>query len=532
MIARPSTCSAPACVALLLTVGFAAASCSAEDAGPPAAAPAGESEREGADASPAAEAEPVGKVHACAGAGRWFPAEADRLQKAVDTYLSVEAPVIGKRPVALIVPHAGYRFSGPCAGYAYGTLKGHAYDRVILIGLSHTRPLRKASVLRVDAYETPLGRISVDAQARRALLACPVVTEQPACHKVEWSCENQLPFLQRVLGDFKMVELLVGDLTGDERATLAEVVRGLIGEKTLVVVSSDFTHFGPNYGYMPFTENVRQNLKRLNALAVHRICRIDPRGWDKHLARTGATICGKAGIGLLLETVQPWEDVRATRAAMAMSGEITGDWANSVTYTSIVLWRAGEGLTDAEQQTLLRLARKAVVHYLKTKERLEVDPEAAGLTPALRAPGAVFVTLKNAGRLRGCIGHLQAVGPLYESVVANACNACEDQRFRDNPITRDEVKDLTIEISVLSPSRRVQSLSEVVVGRDGLVMARGGRRGVFLPQVPVEQGWDRGEYLVNLCGKAGLPPDAWNDPQTELYRFTAKVFHEGEGEPE
>jgi len=488
---------------LVLAAAFLPASCSAEEADPPASA--------GVPATPA----PAGKVHPCAGAGRWFPADADSLRKAVDAYLSVGKPAIGKRPVALIVPHAGYQFSGPCAGYAYVTLKGHAYDRVILIGLSHTRPLRKASVLRVDAYETPLGRIPVDAEARRALLACPVVTEQPACHEVEWSCENQLPFLQRAVGEFKMVELLVGDLTGAERATLATVVRDLVGEKALLVVSSDFTHFGPNYGYTPFTKNVRQNLKRLNAMAVHPICRIDLPGWDRHLASTKDTVCG-----------------RAARVAMAMSGEITGDWANSVTYTAIVFWRTGEGLTAAEQQTLLRLARDAVAHYLKTKERLTVDPETNDLTPALKAPGAVFVTLKNAGRLRGCIGNLQSVGPLYESVVANACYACEDQRFRDDPVTQEEVKALTIEISVLSPSRRVRNLSEIVIGRDGLVMVRGGRRGVFLPQVPVEQGWDRGEYLVNLCGKAGLPPDAWNDPQTELYRFTAQVFHEPEDDSE
>jgi len=523
--------STGACCAILLAVGFAAASCSAEDAGPARAAPADEAEGASTQtiASAAPEPAPTGRVHACAGAGRWFPDGAGPLRKVVDKYLSVKKPAIAEPPLALIVPHAGYRFSGACAGHAYAVLKGHAYDRVILIGLSHTRPLRKASVLRVDAYETPLGRIPVDAEARDTLLACPVVTEQPACHKVEWSCENQLPFLQRVLDDFKMVELLVGDLTGAERTALAKVVRGLVGEKTLLVVSSDFTHFGPNYGYMPFKNNVRQNLKRLNAEAVHCLCRCDLAAWDRHLAETHDTICGRNGIGVFLKTVEPFGDVRAARVAMDASGEMTGDWTNSVTYDALVFWRSGQGLTRAEQQTLLGLARKAVTHFLETGKTLEVDADDASLTAALKARRAAFVTLKNAGRLRGCIGHIQGIEPLYRSVLRNACHACEDYRFRSNPITKDEASALSIEISVLSPTSILADLDGIVIGRDGLIMERGRQRGVFLPQVPIEQGWDRLDYLINLCAKAHLPTGAWRDPETKLYRFTAQVFREKEG---
>jgi len=539
MTSRRSVWPTAGCLALVLVLAFGTASCAADNAEPAAAAPSdpagsaapGNQSEQGAMSStasrnPLPEPAPTGKVHPCAGAGRWFSDTADALGKEVDGYLATEPPPIGKAPVALIVPHAGYRFSGPCAGRAYVTLKGRAYDRVILIGLSHQRPLSGASVLKVDAYETPLGKVPVDLAACEKLLACPVVTEQAACHATEWSCENQLPFLQRTLGPFKMVELLVGDLRMAERAALAKVVRGLVDEKTLIVSSSDFTHFGPNYGYVPFMKDVRKNLELLNAMAVQRICRIDVAGWDQHLARTKDTICGRNGIGLLLKVVEPYDDIRATRVAMAMSGQMTGDWANSVTYASVVFWRAGEGLTDAEQQTLLRLARDSVTHFLRVGKPLVPEPKVYDLTPALRAHGAAFVTLKNAGRLRGCIGHIQAIEPLYGSVIRNACNACEDYRFRDNPITQDEVKDLAVEISVLSPTRRLGGLNDIVVGRDGLIMSRGRQQGVFLPQVPVEQRWDRGQYLVNLCRKAGLPPNAWQDPQTELFRFTAQVFHE------
>jgi len=530
---RPK-CSMRAYGALLAILAFSPASCSAEDTEPARAATADEAKADSAEApaeaappaESAAEPAPIGKVHPCAGAGRWFPDGKDALAKVVDAYQDVKKPAISEAPLALIVPHAGYRFSGACAAHAYAALKGRDYERVILIGLSHTRPLRKASVLRVDAYETPLGRIGVDLAACGALLACPVVTEQPACHRVEWSCENQLPFLQRVLDDFRMVELLVGDLTDGDREALADVLRSLIDEETLLVVSSDFTHFGPNFGYVPFKKNVRQNLTRLNAGAVHALCRRDLAAWDRHLAETGDTICGRNGIGLFLKAVEPYGNLRAARVAMAMSGEMTGDWTNSVTYDALVFWRSGRGLSRAEQQTLLDLARRAVAHFLETGKTPEVDADDASLTPALKGRRAAFVTLTNAGRLRGCIGHIRGVEPLYRSVVRNACHACEDRRFRASPITKEEVKDLTIEISVLSLTSPVEDIERIVIGRDGLIMERGRRRGVFLPQVPIEQGWDRLDYLIHLCGKAGLPTGAWRDPETTLSRFTAQVFRE------
>ena len=502
-------------------------SCSAEDAqvqGP--AAVAAKEPAMNADPSPADAAGATGKTHPCAGAGRWFPDDPERLARLVDAYVGVEPPSLGAPPAALIVPHAGYPYSGSVAGKAFAALKGHAYRRVILIGLSHQMPIRGATVLRVDAYETPLGSIPVDIEARDAILKCSVVTEQPAAHRTEHSVENQLPLLQRVVKDFKMVEVLVGDLTAAQRADLADAIRPLVTEGTLLVASSDFTHYGPNYGYVPFRDNVPKNLQILNSMAVYRIVQIDLPGWEKHLAETRDTICGRHPIGLLLGIVEPWEDIRAARVAFDTSGRQTGDWQNSVTYTSIAMWRGGQGLTAAEQRTLLALARDTVKEFLKTGNRPEADPKTYDLTAALKADGAAFVTLKNAGRLRGCIGHIVAVGPLYQSIVENACQACKDFRFVDNPITAAEVPALEIEISVLTPTRRLHDLEKIVIGRDGLIMARGRNRGVFLPQVPVEQKWDRTQYLTHLCGKAGLPPDAWKDPATELYRFSAQVFHE------
>ena len=523
-----------ACAAVLLVVG----SCrSAEPPGAPAS-PAASPPAAGAPAVALPSAAPpvkaaeapaaatAGVIHACAGADRWFPADPEKLRLLLDSYLSGQPLAIARPPVALIVPHAGYQFSGGVAGKAYATLKGRSYKRVIVIGLSHQTLLRGASVLHADAYDTPLGRIPVDIEARDALARCPVVKEWAAAHRTEHSAENQLPFLQHILGSFKLVEVLVGDMAADQRAMLADALRPLVDDGTLVVVSSDFTHYGPNYGYVPFSDRVSENLQRLNDMALREIIEIDAPGWDAFLGQTQDTICGRAGIGLLLKVLEPWGDVRATRIAYDTSGRITGDWTNSVTYAAVAFWRAGEGLAKEEQATLLRLARDTVTHFLKTRQPLAADPAKYALTPALRTPGAAFVTLKNRGELRGCIGSMVAVAPLHECIIENACNACRDPRFVDNPVTEKEVPALSIEISVLSPMRRLDDLTKIQVGRDGLLMGLGNRHGVFLPQVPVEQGWNREQYLSNLCRKAGLPESALKDPQTEFYRFSAQVFGE------
>lgn len=466
------------------------------------------------------------KTHACAGAGRWFPGEVSALRDAVDGYLrSASAPIAGA-PVAVIVPHAGYQYSGATAGKAYALLAGASYKRVILLGPTHYERVYGASVLRADAYETPLGSIPVDPIARDALLACSAVKEVPEAHRLEHSVENQLPMLQRAIGSFSMVEVLIGQLASEQRAALAKTIRGLLDEHTLLVASSDFTHYGPGYGYVPFKDRIPENLKSLNQLAVQEIVQIDVGGWDSYLDKTDDSVCGQAGIGLLLKVLEDDPHVRASLVAYDTSGNLTGDYKNSVTYASVAFWKQGAALTTDERKTLLRIAREAVVEYLRSGRAPSVDPALYALSPSVQAPGAAFVTLRNRGDLRGCIGEISPSGPLYLSVVQNACNACRDPRFVRDPVTATEAKDLTIEISVMGPVRRLDDTGKVQVGRDGLIIERGSSRGLLLPQVPTEQGWDREQFLAGTCMKAGLPTDAWKNPGTIIHRFSAEVFGE------
>ncbi|UCG88715.1 MAG: AmmeMemoRadiSam system protein B [Gemmatimonadota bacterium] len=465
-------------------------------------------------------------VRRSTGAGTWFPADAAVLSEAVDGYLSASAPTISGPPIALIVPHAGYVYSGAVAGKTYASLKGHSYERVIVLGVSHQQLVRGASTLEVDAYETPLGRIPVDTAARDALLRDALVSEQQGAHRNEHTIENQLPMLQRALGEFRMVGLLVGELTERERARLAAAIRELMDEETLLVVSTDFCHYGPRFGYMPFDEQVSQNLRALNDLAAQEILEVDVPGWDRFLEDTRATICGRNAVGLLLAILEPHDDIEGRRVAYDTSGRMTGDWSNSVTYAGIVFWRSGGELSQSERQTLLRLARTTVTSFLEEGTVPSVALDEYDLTPRLMAPGAAFVTLRNGVELRGCIGHIAAVRPLYLSVAENAYRASQDPRFRYDPITPDEVAELSIEVSLLTPMRRLRDPNKVRAGVDGLLIVRDQNQGVLLPQVATEQQWNREQFLDNACLKAGLPADAWKDPRTEIYRFTALIFAE------
>jgi AmmeMemoRadiSam system protein A len=183
-------------------------------------------------------------------------------------------------------------------------------------------------------------------------------------------------------------------------------------------------------------------------------------------------------------------------------------------------------LNDKQQRTLLELARAQVESYVRANHLLTIERGDPRIDDTLAADGACFVTLKNRGALRGCIGTIVAHEPLYRSVLSNAVAACTDPRFQRNPITPDELDRIDVEISVLGPLQRVANANEVVVGRDGIILSFGHARGVFLPQVPVEQGWDRQEYLRQIGRKAGLSLDAWKDPGAVLETFTAQVFGE------
>ncbi len=461
-------------------------------------------------------------------AGNWYPADSAVLAKNIDDLLArASPPTLQQKPIAVVSPHAGYRYSAPVAAAGYRCLDGHTYKRVIVLAFSHQSAGRYQGVDvpgELTAYRTPLGDVPVDRKVCDALLKSPMFASHPGIDRGEHSLELQLPFLQRVLEEFRLVPLLVGRMSTEDYAEAAKAIIPWLDDETLLVASSDFTHFGPRYGYEPFTDDVPSRLRMLGDQAAAAIQNCDFDGFVDHLDKTRDTICGRGPITLLLRILSMGEGGQGVRVAFDTSGQITGDFSNSVTYQSIVLTPRSGTLAQQDRDKLLTLARGTVEAKLKGDSL--PSPNADQLGQALRADGACFVTLENHGRLRGCIGNMVANGPLFESVMRNAVSACGDRRFVNNPVTAAELDRLDIEISYLTPMKRVEKTENIIVGRHGLMISKGRRRGVLLPQVPARRGWTRKEFLAQTCRKAGLRPDAWKQPGAEIYSFEAEVFGE------
>ncbi len=502
-------------------------------------------------------------------AGSWYDADPDRLGAKLDLYLEEAGTPPGSpgRVVGLVAPHAGYVYSGRCAAYAYKTVAGRNIRRVILLGPSHTTRCRGLVIPRSAFFETPLGRVEVDQAACRYLERQALFSREEGPHEQEHSLEIQLPFLQRTLRPgFRILPLVVGELTAGNYAEAATALRVLCDEETLVVVSSDFTHYGSSFGYLPFTDDVEASLARLDGGAVERIMQLDLQGFLDYQKETGATICGFRPIGILISLFgSNWDrgKISLDNLHYTTSAHGSGDWSHVVSYQALAVRSAtpeasrddggsstvaegGEeggtpqpavgpgdrdqagsaGLTRAEEELLLGLARETLrMHVLEGRR----PPASRGssLPAVLSQQRGAFVTLHKRGRLRGCIGYIQARKPLWETVVDNTVNAASaDNRF--SPVGPDELSQLHIEISVLSPLEKLSGPEEVQVGLHGLYIVKGFYSGLLLPQVPTEQGWDRQMFLENLCLKAGLERDAYLRG-AELYAFTAQVFGEGSG---
>ena len=500
------------------------------------------------------------KVRPCSGAGTWFPANPSVLEKQVLNYINSAPDVqIPGRVIAVVSPHAGYMYCGDVMGAVYKSLKEKQYKRVIFLAFSHSYPVKGLSTPMVDAYETPLGTMPVDKEMRDALLKHDLVTSVARAHAHEHSDENQMPFVQVALQPgWKMISIYAGDLSRDEFNTAAEILKPFIDSGTLIVVSSDFTHYGHQYGYVPFTTNVKENMKKLDGGAIDKLLKRDFDGFQSYLRETGATICGRNPLSLLIKILPP--DAQGKLIKYMTSGDVSGDYDMAVGYAGIAFFAAspetkstqhddsaetttmtdgilhepkhkviepeGDKLTDDERKTLLNLSRDALLGFLKNGD-FKADKQKYAITPRLKEHNGVFVTLTKQGQLRGCIGYVEGIKPLWEAVIDNTQNAAfEDPRFPS--VKLKEFDDISIEISVMTPLHLVKSVDEIVIGKHGLVIEKGWHRGLLLPQVPVEWKWDRDEFLVHICAKAGLPATAWKDPSTKLYVFSAQVFSEEE----
>lgn len=459
-------------------------------------------------------------------AGTWYPAEPALLRAQVASYLAGadEQHRPHGKPRIAVVPHAGYEYSGPTAGKFYGLLAGQVYAAVFILAPSHRTRLARAVLPGVRAFATPLGEVPVAREIVTALADLPCFDIDDRAHAHEHAVEIQLPLLQCALpSGTPIVPILVPHLDGDTRRCCAAALNRWRDERHLFLVSSDFTHYGADYGYLPFTQDVPTRLEQLDAGAILKILAHDGDGLVAYGTATGITMCGLDACALALTGAAP-VGYEASLLDYARSADPQGDYSRSVSYASLVLCAGVEGpvLTPDDRATLLSLARAALVAAVRGDAPPPL-PEPLGAR--LQDRRGVFVTLHApSGDLRGCIGILEARSSLAAAVVDyTRAAALEDPRFRR--VSPAEVDGLTIEISALSPLRRVDGPHQVEVGRHGILLSKGGRRAVFLPQVAAEQGWDLPTTLDHLARKAGLAAGDWRS-ETELHIFEADVMSE------
>ncbi|MBI2168794.1 MAG: AmmeMemoRadiSam system protein B [Actinobacteria bacterium] len=442
-------------------------------------------------------------------AGFFYPGNADELASEVDRYLG-GAPDHGLTPKAIIAPHAGYRYSAAVAASAYAGLKRMAGQvrRVVLLGPAHRVPVDGLAVPAVDEFETPLGTVPVDTDGRTAVAHLPHVAVDDLPHQPEHSLEVHLPFLQRLFpAGFSLLPFAVGRVSPHEVADVIERCWG--GEETLVVVSSDLSHY---HDY--------DTARRLDAETTRAI-----EGLRAENLR-GDSACGGRPVAALL-LVARRRGMRVVTLDVRNSGDTQGAKDRVVGYGS---WAFVEGdsepLDEAEGCQLVDLARETVEAVANGDGQDRPAPEDLGTR--LGRHQAAFVTLKQNGLLRGCVGGVEALHPVAVAVMQAARNAASaDPRFP--PVTPAELALITTSVAVLSPLERLTLTVEAELlallrpGVDGLVLTEGtSARGVFLPQV-----WDDltqpADFLTRLKLKAGLPADHWS-PTLTAHRFTVQHF--------
>lgn len=455
-------------------------------------------------------------VRAPVWAGSFYDDDKARLSAQIDAYLenATGLPTTNNEVRALVCPHAGYVYSGQTAAYAYRLVRGRPYETVIIIGVSHRYPLDGCSIYLKGGFATPLGIAQVDEEVAARVAKASGFSYVPQAHAEEHSVEVQVPFIQRALPGAKIVPIVMGYPNRRDVNALAEGLAAVCGDnKVLIVASTDLSHYLS-----------KKDANTVDTATISLVRNINANTLLSRCARGENIMCGGGGVAATLIALKKIGEPEVEVLRYSDSADVSGDEARVVGYlAAAVILKPGPSkafsLSTAEKKVLLELAREAVRTFVSKKKVLDYQARDANLL----AERGVFVTLRKKGELRGCIGFIEPVASLYETVIHSAVYAAtEDPRFP--PVKSEELKDLDIEVSVLSPPQRIEDPGLVQVGKHGLVIAMGGQSGLLLPQVAVENGWSRETFLNQACVKAGLPPDAWKKG-AEISVFEAIVFH-------
>lgn len=441
-------------------------------------------------------------------AGKFYPNSSHTLKEMINKFFN-NTPIIDIPKIrGLISPHAGYIYSGQTAAYGYKQLNEN-YETIVIIGPSHHALFKGISIPNVTYYKTPLGLVKLSPKIEE-LKKEDIFNNNPYIHQYEHSIEVQLPFLQERLKRFEIIPILTGNVNPED---LADVLLKYIDDKTLVIASSDLSHYHPYDEARKLDTICTKSIVNLNVERVMKECEA----------------CGKIPI-LTLMYIAIKLGWKGKLLDYRNSGDTAGDMFRVVGYTSIAFFKSEQDikLTKEEQNFLLSLARDTLNSYLKNGTIPLVNETM--LTENLKKIQGCFVTLNKNGMLRGCIGHIIPKVPLYQCVIQNSISAALfDKRFPS--VTYDELPEIDIEISVLTTPKRIEFntpeelLNKLMPNKDGVVLHYKGRDSTYLPQV-----WelipDKIEFLSKLCEKQGSPTDCWQKRDVFIEIYHAFVFKE------
>jgi MEMO1 family protein len=469
-------------------------------------------------------------------AGQFYPSDSVEIIQMLNGFFSKAEPANKNdyhRIRAIIVPHAGYVFSGPVAASAYNQLdSAWQYDNIFIIGSSHHASFEGAAVYCGGAWQTPLGKVKVNNELARELIASSAVfTENNEVHQNEHCLEVQLPFIQKHMKhQATIVPILIGTRFSSVCRKIALSLEPYFNEKNLFIISSDFSHY-PEYSDAQLVDKLTADAIASNL--PEQLLQTLEQNEEKNISNLATSLCGWTSVLSLLYITSEMPSVRIIPVQYQNSGDSKySDKTRVVGYYALkVLVDSTSGnksknakfeLKETDKTLLLNFARKSIEYKLNGKQDATIDLKQ--LSAQAKANMGAFVTLRINGELRGCIGRFTSNQPLYD-VVQQMAIAAATQDTRFSPLTLAELNKVHIEISVLTPMQRIQSIDEIELGRHGIYIKKGFSSGTFLPQVATETHWTKEEFLGHCArDKAGIGWDGWKD--AEIYIYEAYVFEE------
>ena len=458
-------------------------------------------------------------------AGSWYSGDPGVLEKEINNYLdSAKKLALKGEVVALILPHAGLIYSGNTAAYGFKALENKRIDKVILVGFSHKVDFDGIAVSSYQGFKTPLGTLDIDQELSKKLSSAEKkIFTYPRAFENENSLELIIPFIQTVFDQPKVVLLALGRQSWENAQILGQALAKVLKNESnyLIIASTDMSH------YLSLDRASKADQETAELLE-----KMDPEDLFASLKKKNR-MCGLGAVTSVMIAAKKLGANKLKILKRSTSAEASGDKSRVVGYLSAAMTKDNnekieeskemkELLNAKQRKELLKLARDTITFYLDQGKPLDrgTDEEVLGEVMG------VFVTLRRNHQLRGCIGNIIGTKPLYLGVRDMAI-AAATQDFRFKTVTKDELRDIHIEISVLTPLKQITNTDEIILGKHGVLVKDAYRSGVYLPQVATETGWSKEEFMNSLCGhKAGMESSAWKSGECDIYIFSAEVFEE------